>query len=193
MSIQLDVPYVRQLNIGGHAGVGWDDPTGCWYASVCMIGYFFESGPRMGLPEIFHGGHDALSQDWQDRLPIQREHLRVIRHSDVYQAYTAEAIQDLLANNGPILFYWRKNNYGHASVITGVDDAAGIVYHDPEFAQAGGVNVTMNMAAFNLARMFNPGVYGLLSRANLTDGQILTIRRKTVGRNVAAMRQRFGG
>ena len=32
MSIQLVVPYVRQLNIGGHAGTGWNDPTGCWYA-----------------------------------------------------------------------------------------------------------------------------------------------------------------
>ena len=194
MSIQLVVPYVRQLNIGGHAGTGWNDPTGCWYASACMVGYFFESGPRKGVPEIFHGGHEALSADWQDRLLIQREHLRVIPRSDVYRAYTAREIEGLLQNNGPLLFYWRKNNaYGHASVITGVDDAAGIVYHDPEFAHAGGTNITMTMTAFNLTRMFNPGVYGLLGRANLSDRQLLIIRSKTVGRNVAAIRQRFGG
>jgi len=36
-------------------------------------------------------------------------------------------------------------------------------------------------------------VYGLLGRANLSDRQLLIIRSKTVGRNVAAIRQRFGG
>ena len=40
MGVYLDVPYVPQTG----------DPTGCWYASACMIGYFFEVGPRMGVP-----------------------------------------------------------------------------------------------------------------------------------------------
>ena len=90
MSFVLEVPYVRQLNIGGHIPgntESWDDPTGCWYASVCMIGYFFEQGPRFGVPEIFnrahpkHTQHQAIGADWQDKLLIRREGLEVVPRS----------------------------------------------------------------------------------------------------------------
>src|SRR5882757_8873131 len=65
MAIKLIVPFVTQLDIGGKTvktgflGLfkkkirGWDDWTGCWYASACMIGYYFSAGPRRGVPEIF--------------------------------------------------------------------------------------------------------------------------------------------
>lgn len=33
--IYLDVPFVSQLNIGCHAGVGRDETNGCWYATCC--------------------------------------------------------------------------------------------------------------------------------------------------------------
>ena len=32
-----------------------NDPTGCWYSSACMIAWFFEAGPRQGVPEIHTG------------------------------------------------------------------------------------------------------------------------------------------
>ena len=47
MSILLPVPWVTQKK------ENYEDPTGCWYASACMIGFFFEQGPRMGLPKLF--------------------------------------------------------------------------------------------------------------------------------------------
>ena len=66
MSIYLDVPYVSQLNYGG----GMNDPTGCWYASACMVSFYFEAGPRLGVPEIYGpGGHAATgSTDAQKML-----------------------------------------------------------------------------------------------------------------------------
>lgn len=49
--IHLDVPFVTQMKIGAHAGGNyWNDTTGCWYAAVCMISYYYEAGPRKGVP-----------------------------------------------------------------------------------------------------------------------------------------------
>ena len=56
--IILSVPYVSQLNIGGGpAHGGRHDPTGCWYASICMLGYYREAGPRLGVPEQYVKGN----------------------------------------------------------------------------------------------------------------------------------------
>ena len=200
MGFRLDVPYVRQLNIGGHVPgntESWDDPTGCWYASVCMVGYFFGQGPRLGVPEIFnrahpkHTQHQAIGKDWQDRLLIQREGLEVVPGSDTVQNYTTEQIQRLLEAKGPILFYWTKTTYGHASVVVGVAPSR-IIYHDPEFRNNGGKDLQMPIARLNSARLFKTGVYGLLQRARITERDLLTIRSKSP-RSVAALRQRFGG
>jgi hypothetical protein len=51
MAIYLDVNFVSQLNYGG----GMNDYTGCWYCSACMVAYYFEQGPRMGVPELHSG------------------------------------------------------------------------------------------------------------------------------------------
>lgn len=51
MAVYLDVPFVSQLNYGG----GSNDYTGCWYCSACMVAYYFEQGPRMGVPELHSG------------------------------------------------------------------------------------------------------------------------------------------
>lgn len=51
MAIKLDVPFVSQLDFGG----GMNDFTGCWYCSACMVAYFFEAGPRRGVPELHSG------------------------------------------------------------------------------------------------------------------------------------------
>jgi hypothetical protein len=53
MSIFLDVPFVTQLAYGPNKEM--NDPTGCWYASACMVAYFFEAGPRQGVPELHTG------------------------------------------------------------------------------------------------------------------------------------------
>jgi Papain-like cysteine protease AvrRpt2 len=54
MDIHLDVPFVTQMKVGAHAGGNYfNDTTGCWYAGVCMLGYYRAPGPRLGVPEQF--------------------------------------------------------------------------------------------------------------------------------------------
>ena len=49
--IGLDVPFVSQRDIGIYSGTAsHSEENGCWYASTCMVSYFWEIGPRLGVP-----------------------------------------------------------------------------------------------------------------------------------------------
>ncbi len=62
--IELDVPFVSQNEIGGHTGhISHSEQNGCWYASTCMVSYFWEAGPRLGVPAQYEGRA-------QDPLPM---------------------------------------------------------------------------------------------------------------------------
>ena len=153
MSILLNVPWVTQLQAGS------EDPTGCWYASTCMIGYFFEVGPRMGAPSLFSRplsdgrlGHYATGS--AGAMAANPTHHEDLAHNEGFKAvancasehiYSLQDIEDLLRNHGPVFMYWFKRNgapihrsartndtYGHASVIIGTDQS-GLIFHDPEY------------------------------------------------------------
>lgn len=196
MAVTLNVNYVTQLGIGGHvAGATTrDDPTGCWYASACMVAYYFGSGPRMGVPELFkrklkffsrQRGHYATGSDrafslspQHHDLLAQREHLEPVANCDnIKHDYKLDELEELLRTRGPIFFYWWKTHggktYGHASVIIGVD-SNGIIYHDPENAP----NSRMSIGTFNSVRQ--------------NDWKYALMQRKTEG-GVAARRRMFGG
>lgn len=138
----LDVPFVTQLGIGGNANL--NDPTGCWYASACMIGYSYEVGPRLGVPELYsrpivqpdgsHAiGHWNITGGW---LPVfkRNEHLTEL---DGGMPATEIALVAALKRFGPLFFGWMKTHngstYGHASVIIGAR-GGNVIYHDPENA-----------------------------------------------------------
>lgn len=138
----IDVPFVSQLDFGGNQHL--DDPTGCWYASACMIAYAYEAGPRMGVPELYsmpiamadgsvRTGHWALEHGWLWVL-MRNEHL--VELEGGFPA-TASALNVTLRFRGPLCMFWMKtaggNTYGHASVIIGVDGDE-VIYHDPENA-----------------------------------------------------------
>lgn len=138
----LNVPFVSQLDFGGDQHL--DDPTGCWYASACMIAYSFEAGPRQGVPELYSmpipqpdgtttTGHWNISYDWLPTL-MANEHLAELDGG--LPASVAE-LDLALRKWGPIFLPWLKthggNTYGHASVIIGVGDS-NVIYHDPENA-----------------------------------------------------------
>lgn len=167
MAITLDVNFVTQLGIGSHVSdaTSRDDPLGCWYASACMVAYYFEAGPRLGVPELFKldlgdgllghyatgsGPANRLSANHHDLL-AQREQLEPVPKCATSHHYTLDELEELLRERGPIFFYWMKthggNTYGHASVIIGVDDT-GIIYHDPENAP----NSRMSIGKFNSVR-----------------------------------------
>jgi hypothetical protein len=192
MTVLLKVNFVTQLGIGGHVtgGATRDDPTGCWYASACMVGHYFEQGPRLGVPELFKKdlgngllGHHAtgsgpaigLSSNHHDLL-ARRENLEPVANCDGGHIYTLDEIEDLLRKRGPIFMYWMKRHggqqYGHASVIIGTD-SSGIIYHDPERAP----NSKMAIAQFN---------------TNRQKWKYALMQRKAQG-GVAARKKMFGG
>lgn len=138
----LDVPFVSQLDFGGNMHL--DDPTGCWYATACMIGYAFEEGPRQGVPELFSRplpqadgtiriGHWQISAGWLPTL-MKNEHLTEI---DGGLPRTTMGLEVLLRFWGPIFMPWLKtaggHTYGHASCIIGARDD-NVIFHDPENA-----------------------------------------------------------
>ena len=169
MPVKLKVPFVTQHHIGGPinkktgqhtaSGNSWNDWTGCWYASACMVGYYFNTGPRQGVPEIFvNGGHHATGSQQANQLSpnhhellAKRERLAPVAKCATNHSYTVDELEELLRQGGPIFMYWMKshngNTYGHASVIIGTTKY-GIIYHDPENSP----NSSMTIAQFNSAR-----------------------------------------
>lgn len=134
MGIYLDVPFANQLMRPGQSSV-LNDPTGCWYASVNMVGWYFEAGPRLGVPELHTSslpteirarlgfqGHFATGSrearaimaayhggQSEHVLLAEREHLEPIEHC-ARQNYNFGGLQieTILRRYGPIFFYWMK-------------------------------------------------------------------------------------
>lgn len=162
-SIYLDVPYVTQLGFGDKSDPQ-NDPTGCWYSSACMLGYYFEAGPRQGDPSLFTRdvgtfkdgspmtGHQVIS----DTTTLQKnENLVEVSYPDA-KKWTLKELHDLLRKWGPQLISWRKTHngstYGHCSALIGVDERRSeVIIHDPENEP----NKKMSLKKFNDAFMWN--------------------------------------
>ena len=157
--IVLDVPFVTQLGFGNPANLK-NDHSGCWYAMACMIGGFFEAGPRLGVPHLYQAGYGSLADGTATHghrvlNPGTADEALFLSNEDLDRVsppagnrWGAEALAMLLRRHGPIGFYWIKTaggaTYGHASVLIGID-AGTVVYHDPE----NGPRSTMPLAEFN--------------------------------------------
>jgi len=139
MSVMLQVPFVTQLNYGPKGSMS--DPTGCWYASACMVAYYFEAGPRLGIPELHTSklpeairkglgftGHFATgstqaaammgrsgAKESEHELLAKREHLAPAPQCETNHAFTLKELEELLRKQGPIFFYWRKTPKGKGS------------------------------------------------------------------------------
>jgi hypothetical protein len=106
----------------------WSGENACWYASACMVAYYYETGPRFGVPPI-----------WLDNLGIQAIDLSLLARCEGLMAVpkpswrlTSKQLIELLKLHGPI---WAAGKYGnsggqHAIVITGVRNQA-VFYNDP--------------------------------------------------------------
>jgi len=168
-SIYLDVPFVTQLGIGGQR----DDPLGCWYAAACMVAYYFEAGPRLGIPEKFNKqftapdgstyiGHSAATFDDYKTL-MKNEHLANVDKPDD-KKWVGDGLAFLLRAFGPLSYGWIKTRdgvrYGHRSVLIGYDEKdKEVVFHDPENAPRS----RMKLADWNTC--FNwPNPYAMLRR-----------------------------
>jgi hypothetical protein len=193
MSILLPVPWITQLR------QGYEDPTGCWYASACMVGFFFEQGPRRGLPRLFTrplsdgrvgsyatGSAGAIAANPNHHEDLARnEGFAAVRDCETEHTYGLDKIESLLENHGPMFMYWFKKNgrpvhrssrsaadgsYGHASVIVGTN-ASEIIFHDPEYTdESDGANRTMSMRDFNLSRQC--WRWALMQRSGVTRVEV---------------------
>ena len=171
-NIYLSVPFVTQLDFGDPEHP-IRDYTGCWYAAVCMVNYYFEAGPRMGLPEMFNksnllknGSGETYTNNYHTALPISRfaelaanENLNLVDLPSS-KAFTAVALGDLLTTYGPLTMVWRKTSastgktYGHCSTIIGMKEAPDrIIFHDPEKA----ANSELALSDFNAKLIWKPG------------------------------------
>jgi hypothetical protein len=161
MSVYLDVTFVSQLSFGGSGAIssygpaGQRDPTGCWYAGACMVSYFFEAGPRLGVPSLYslrnsgHFGHNVLTVP-EVAILAQNEKLEPV--PGAAGAFSSEALEEMLRKSGPLWFAWTKTNsagqtYGHVSVVIGVNGSQ-VCFHDPE----DGSKSEMSVDRFNSLR-----------------------------------------
>lgn len=115
MSVKLNVPLVKQLR-----------SMSCWYASVCMVAYFREAGPRLGLPDKWNANNGINLNDFirlakvEGLLPIMSPTSNL----------TEQQLEVILKNNGPIWSAGKWDGFPHIVVLTGVE--AGKVYiNDP--------------------------------------------------------------
>ncbi|WP_081021999.1 papain-like cysteine protease family protein [Pseudomonas coronafaciens] len=132
------VPYVSQGN----------ERMGCWYACARMVGHSVESGPRLGLPELYspRSGHAGLQEFADVENFIQNEGLSKV-DLPASREFSNEQLGELLYRHGPIIFGWQTPNHSwHMSVLTGVDPhTSSVIFHDPRQ----GPDMTMPLSYFN--------------------------------------------
>ena len=189
MSVYLDVPFVSQI---GYGGGDLNDPTGCWYASCCMLAFHFEAGPRLGVPELYDpasghlpiGGSEATAAlngkainttSGGEEIMAKREHLEPV--PGLAKDRSLQALEVLMRGHGPIYFAWTKtsggSSYGHISVLIGtVDHTKQVIYHDPENAP----NSRMSLVDFNAKRM--RGTYDMLRRIGVISNTVRFKRKR---------------
>lgn len=144
--ILLDVSHVGQRDIGAHAGhESRSEVNGCWYAATCMVSYFWEIGPRLGVPEQYAGGHDPqpMGARYGD-LKANENYEGVLLPAA--KIWTAVQLYKVLENHGPC--YVRRGfrdattgqlTGGHAIVLIGCSISANqVCILDPWYSKDGG-------------------------------------------------------
>ncbi len=145
--ILLDVPHVGQREIGGHTGhISHSEQNGCWYASTCMVSYFWEAGPRLGVPAQY-------ADNPKDPKPMGARYSTLKQNENfegvplpAAKAWTIYKLYNVLENYGPC--YVRRGFRdkvtgklagGHAVVLIGanlIDKQVCIL--DPWYTKDGG-------------------------------------------------------
>ena len=116
MAIKLEVPLVSQRRTNS-----------CWYASACMVAYYREQGPRLGLPERWAANTGIGIADFV-RL-AKAEGLSSIPFP-AWSTLSARLLEMVVGYCGPIWCAGQWDGVPHIVVLTGVAD--GNVYiNDP--------------------------------------------------------------
>jgi Papain-like cysteine protease AvrRpt2 len=172
MDILLDVPFVTQMKVGAHAGgTYYNDKTGCWYAAVCMLGYYRAPGPRLGVPEQYTKPAPVFNKDGVQTTDTQLtaepmgqryEQLKTNEHLVSVdlpgsKKWECGALCKILQEKGPC-FVRRgflkdgKLTGGHAIVLVGSKESTKkVIYHCP----TKGPNLEMGIDEFNSVFKWN--------------------------------------
>lgn len=122
MSVMLNVPMVYQ-----------DTTMSCWYASACMVAYYHEAGPRLGLPQNYMNNTGITAQEFIKLAKVEG-------FSGVYplaSTITAIQLETYLRRRGPLWAAGMWNGFPHIIVITGVKtDTVYINDPDPSYGRA---------------------------------------------------------
>jgi hypothetical protein len=135
----LQVPLVGQkvgydgkplMQPDAHGQMGQHGFMACWYASACMVSYYYRSGPRLGLPPVWKADQGLTVQAID--LVARAEGLRAVPKP--VGGLTADNVLTLLKTHGPI---WAAGRFldgypqaGHAIVLTGAKGPF-VLYNDP--------------------------------------------------------------
>ena len=131
MALKLKVPLVAQ-----------DKSMSCWYASACMVAYYFEAGPRLGLPQKY-AANAGISPKLGDIIALAKtEHLTPVLASN--RNWTAADLERALGDFGPLWCAGFWYGPGHVVVVTGVEGDT-VHINDPD----GGRAKTGTLAWFN--------------------------------------------
>ncbi|MFN5952663.1 MAG: papain-like cysteine protease family protein [Dolichospermum sp.] len=102
----------------------------CWYASACMVSYYFRAGPRLGLPNIWTKDRGISINAINELAEV--EGLRVLKRPEL--VITNKFIMESLKEYGPIwiagYYLDHKPKVAHAVVVTGIQGNS-IHYNDP--------------------------------------------------------------
>ncbi|MCK0148546.1 hypothetical protein MWU54_00795 [Marivita sp. S6314] len=135
--IKLDVPLVAQKKA-----------MSCWYASVCMVSYYYAQGPVQGLPNKWVADQGIQKADFVT-LALA-EGLKFLPSKD--HDFTAISLMATIGFRGPIWCASHWKGYGHIVVITGCstkgDDGGTVFINDPEPVDAGSTT-TISLKTFN--------------------------------------------
>jgi hypothetical protein len=168
--VRLDVPFVSQNEIGSHVkgAKTHSEQNGCWYASTCMIGYFWEYGPRLGVPEQYKKGWVDSIVSWFKYVPSDPKPMgsryKDLKENEGFKGcplpsankWTADGLMKILTDHGPCYvrrgFRDAKGNLsgGHAIVLAGANKGKDeVVCLDPWETTKDKGTVVYSLADFN--------------------------------------------
>ena len=117
LKIRMDVPLVPQAR-----------NSSCWYAAVCMVSYYREAGPRLGMPKV-----------WQENKGISIAQESTLARNEgltafplpTSKSFTEANLYAALKQAGPL---WCAGNWdgegAHIIVLTGLQDGE-VYFNDP--------------------------------------------------------------
>ncbi len=115
MGVKLNVPMVTQKR-----------QMSCWYASACMVAYYRQAGPRLGLPEKWKANNGIKVSDFIKLA--QAEGLKSVQSPAI--ALTEQQLEVVLRNCGPVWCAGMWDGLPHIVVLTGVENGK-VFINDP--------------------------------------------------------------